>query len=148
MGTRRRRAAHNLGKQALLLRARYPDGHVQLCPPALWFTCELTPSMLSRTYTVELRYRTGRHPRVRVLSPALNGRPHESLPHVFGDGTLCLYREGEWSGSMLLANTVIPWAAEWLFYYELWVPGGEWYGGGEWPPTRQLGCAPNRCAEP
>jgi hypothetical protein len=32
---------------------------------------------------------------------------------------------------MLLADTILPWTSEWLFYYELWsVNGYEWLGGG------------------
>lgn len=35
---------------------------------------------------------------------------------------------------MLIANTIVPWAVEWLFFYEVWLVTGEWGGGGEWPP--------------
>ena len=34
---------------------------------------------------------------------------------------------------MLIANTTLPWTAEWLFFYELWLVTGEWDGGGHWP---------------
>jgi hypothetical protein len=37
---------------------------------------------------------------------------------------------------MLIADSVVPWASEWLFFYEIWLPSGEWHGGGEWPPPR------------
>jgi hypothetical protein len=137
---RRRPATRSLAQQAFALRARHPGGRIQLCPNALHWTCELTPSALSRSYTVELCYSCGEHPRVRVLKPLLDVRLGESRPHVFRNGSLCLYRDGEWSSSMLLADTIVLWSAEWLFFYELWVPGGEWYGGGEWPPSRELGC--------
>lgn len=139
MGIRRNPAARSIAQQAFALRDRYPDGCVGLRPNALRWRCELTPSALSRTYIVELGYRLGGHPQVRVMTPILDGRLGESLPHVFRDDSLCLYREGEWSRSMLLADTVVPWATEWLFFYELWIPGGEWYGGGEWPPPRTVG---------
>ena len=33
----------------------------------------------------------------------------------------------------LIANTIIPWTVEWLYYYELWQATGEWLGGGEHP---------------
>lgn len=33
---------------------------------------------------------------------------------------------------MLLAESVLPWTAEWLFYYEMWHVTGEW-GGPEAP---------------
>ena len=34
---------------------------------------------------------------------------------------------------MLLADTIVPWAAEWLMHYELWLVTGEWTGGGDHP---------------
>jgi len=38
--------------------------------------------------------------------------------------------------SMLIADTTVPWTAEWLANYEVWLATGEWHGGGEWPPRR------------
>jgi hypothetical protein len=73
---------------------------------------------------------------VRVQRPQLDGRPGESLPHVYREGTLCLYRKGEWSSAMLIANSIVPWASEWLLFYEIWLATGEWHGGGDWPPPR------------
>lgn len=31
---------------------------------------------------------------------------------------------------MFLAQTIVPWAAEWLFYYEVWLedPEDRWFG--------------------
>jgi hypothetical protein len=40
---------------------------------------------------------------------------------------------------MFLADTILPWAVEWLAYYEIWLATGVWYGGGEWPPRRMGG---------
>jgi hypothetical protein len=36
---------------------------------------------------------------------------------------------------MLLADSIVPWASEWLFFYEFWLVTGEWDGGGRWQPT-------------
>lgn len=70
-----------------------------------------------------------------MLDP-LRTRPGRSLPHVYDDGTLCLYERGEWNDNMFLADTIVPWASEWLAHYEIWLGHGKWYGGGEWPPRR------------
>jgi hypothetical protein len=35
-----------------------------------------------------------------------------------------------------IADTIVPWTAEWLVHYEIWLMTGEWYGGGDWPPRR------------
>jgi hypothetical protein len=136
---RRRPTGRSVAQQAFALRARHPRSRVGLHSGALSCTVELTPSKISRTYTVQIEYRVGQHPRVTVLSPELDGRLGESLPHVFRGDALCLYRDGEWSSRMLIADSIVPWAAEWLFFYELWIPDGKWHGGGEWPPPRPLG---------
>jgi hypothetical protein len=34
---------------------------------------------------------------------------------------------------MPIADTIIPWTSEWLFFYELWLASGEWHGGGHDP---------------
>ena len=31
---------------------------------------------------------------------------------------------------MYVAETTMPWAAEWLFFFELWLATDEWLGGG------------------
>jgi hypothetical protein len=78
--------------------------------------------------------------RVTVLSPVPARRaaaPDEPLPHVFTEGPpaeLCLYDPGvqagqsEWNETMLIADTIIPWASEWLYFYELWHATGVWHG--------------------
>ncbi len=96
----------------------------------------ITPTPLAATYRVRVDYEVGGWPQTRVLSPALVLRPPWArIPHMYGQERLCLFvpRAGEWSRHMLIATTVIPWAAEWLHYYELWHLTGEWLGGGAEP---------------
>jgi len=38
---------------------------------------------------------------------------------------------------MSLADTILPWASLWFFYYEIWLATGEWVGGGEHPGDRE-----------
>jgi hypothetical protein len=35
---------------------------------------------------------------------------------------------------MYIADTIVPWAALWLVFYEYWLATGLWLGGGEHPP--------------
>jgi hypothetical protein len=51
---------------------------------------------------------------------------------VYPLNTLCLYYGSrEWNSSMLIANTLVPWTAEWLAHHEVWLAtGGDWHGGG------------------
>jgi hypothetical protein len=43
---------------------------------------------------------------------------------------LCLFdpRERSWSNRDNLHETIIPWTAEWLVYYELFLISGVWHG--------------------
>jgi hypothetical protein len=134
---RRASSTHSLAHQAVALDRCFPGGDISLKPNRLQWTGELQPSGNSRLYTVRVVYRLGKHPQVKVLAPELDAGLAESLPHVFRYDNLCLYRDGEWTTNMLIAETIVPWASEWLFYYEIWKGTGDWYGGGDWPPVNR-----------
>jgi hypothetical protein len=97
------------------------------------------PTPLSRAYQLRIDYRQGDVPQVFVDDPDLvvlaGGR---RLPHVYEQQPtrLCLYlpRAQEWSGWMRLDQTIVPWAALWLFYFEEWLDSGDWKGGGQHLP--------------
>ena len=94
--------------------------------PAWYGTLQPTPE--SPEYQLKLEYWPGKSPKVWVLSPEV----HPKAPHRYKDRSLCLYypRHSEWHPGMLLAETIVPWAAEWLFFYEVWLedPEGRWFG--------------------
>ena len=95
---------------------------------------DLQPTPDSPRYRLRVEYHLGGPPRVVVLSPPL--RP--GAPHLYDDGSLCLYWPGEWlwrTSDKSIAKTVIPWAAFWLFYYELWSVTGEWLGPSSHAPS-------------
>jgi hypothetical protein len=143
---RRSKAGASLAQQALALDARFPGGTATFNRSRLLWAASLSPTADSRIYTVTISYRLGAHPEVRVTDPPLDTRLGESLPHIFRGGSLCLYREEDWSPRILLADSVVPWAAEWLLYYEIWLATGEWEGGGEWPPVdRSLSLPTHAC---
>jgi hypothetical protein len=121
--------ALSIVQQAIGIQAMW-SGAAKLGPNRLLWIGELRPSAVSPTYKVQLAYRTHDVPRVHVLEPKLDTGHRERLPHVYTGDRLCLYTPGEWNRSMSLAKTVIPWAAEWLFHYELWKVTDEWSGGG------------------
>ncbi|MEY9893897.1 hypothetical protein ABIA35_007434 [Catenulispora sp. MAP12-49] len=76
-------------------------------------------------------YRHRCRPCVTVTDPPLELHPAGKwLPHVYRDGNLCLYLPGQWHEEMLLADTILPWASEWLLHYELWLVTGHWSGSG------------------
>jgi hypothetical protein len=96
----------------------------------------IQPSPASQRYTVRVRYRHGCRPRVTVIEPQLTLHPDaHALPHVYARDELCLYYPGEWRHDMLLSTTILPWTAEWLMHYELWLICGHWSGGGHSEPN-------------
>ena len=104
-----------------------------------WF--EITPGSFGRTYRCLLTVMPdGRTPVLLVMSPdlqALAGK--KKIPHTYshvGSGTkLCLWfpKSQDWIPQMKFGDTYIPWAAEWLYYFEVWLATGEWEGGGAHP---------------
>jgi hypothetical protein len=131
VATRGRRSL-TLVQQAWALATRYPqvDRPIMKRGRLLW-GIQLQPTPIGVTYTVLVDYQLGCHPRIYVSDPELVVRPGEELPHTFiHDNSLCLYYN-EFSPSRdLIADTLVPWASEWLFHYELWLATGAWYGGG------------------
>jgi hypothetical protein len=49
---------------------------------------------------------------------------------------------------MLLAHTLLPWTAEGLLHYELWLITGTWTGGGHTPRERGTVIAAGGAAGP
>jgi hypothetical protein len=113
---------------------RFGDGTAawigQVQPQAQPYTVEVfwNPRILDRPYVV-------------VADPQIVPRPGlacEDIPHLMFNAEeparsgLCLFDPAgrEWTPADLLAETTIPWAAEWLHFYELWHLCGEWLGPG------------------
>lgn len=119
-----------LTSEAAALRRAFPDGTASLKAGRLRWEGDLTPSQLSRTYRVIVTYDAIHQPRTRVVSPRLEPDENGELPHIYPSGDLCLYRAGEWTWGDRLADTIVPWACEWLLHYEIWKVGGGWQGSG------------------
>lgn len=86
----------------------------------------------------ELEY-LAQPPRVFLLSPAPERRPaapDTPIPHLYRQplpeqpAHLCLYHpsSAEWKWSDWIGETILPWAAEWLAFYEMWRITGSWEG--------------------
>ena len=133
-----------LVRNAEALRRLYPHGQVALRAGTLRWVGPLQPSVISATYRVEVIYRPPRHPVVRVRSPALIADQEGELPHIYPDGSLCLYEAGQWCGDDLIAETIVPWSCEWLLHYEFWRATGTWHGSGGDHTGPVRGSDPNR----
>jgi hypothetical protein len=104
----------------------------------LVWRCDLSPTPLSRTYSVRIEYGRSSRPDVFVEKPDLRILADGvKIPHVYSEEPvrLCLYppRSGQWKPWMLLDQTIVPWAVLWLYFFEEWLRSGEWRGGGEHP---------------
>lgn len=117
-------------REGNLLRKQYPNGSTMLKAGTLRWRGELQPSELSRQYLVGLRYAPPEHPHVIVRHPELVVDTAGHLPHTYPDGSLCLYKPGEWTPGDRIATTILPWTCEWLLHYEFWRATGEWSGSG------------------
>lgn len=129
----------SLAQQANHIRAHFPDGDYGFAGGNfLVWEGTVRPSPYSRQYTLCLNYRQGGIPYVWVVDP-----PHylENVryEHTYLGNRLCLYDPDEWTwhSSEWLADTVIPWACLWLFYYEDWLVTGKWNGGGKHPGDKE-----------
>lgn len=114
--------------QILRMRQQFPGFRYDR--RALAWYGELQPTTDSPRYRLRVGYFPGDQPRVRVLAPALV--PEARALHRYQDGSLCLYHpeDGDWTSTSYVADTIIPWAAEWLLYYECWLadPERRWLG--------------------
>lgn len=134
----------NPAKQALALRAAFPDAKLRLRPTGLTWVGKLQPTALSIVYTVRIEYVVGKSPRVTVLDPPLEPPPGDRLRHVYPGDRLCLHYPEQWNGHMLIARTIVPWASEWLLHHELFRATGEWLGGGHEPTSAGSGSSSSR----
>jgi hypothetical protein len=87
----------------------------------------LQPTEESEEYIVLIEYDGEKSPSVYVIKPILQ---LDIDAHMYSDGSLCLYYPDEdpWRHKKNIADTIIPWTAEWLVYYELYQITGKWLG--------------------
>lgn len=122
--------------QAEKLRMTVPDSKVTLKArgAGIIWEGEISPSAISLTYRISIAYSLDKRPVIRVLSPKLVFPIDHKLPHVYShqNQEICLYYPpaDEWHSGMLFTKTILPWASEWLYHYEIWAATGEWQGGG------------------
>lgn len=130
----------SLSTQGMSLKRLFPKSQLSLYRNCLNWEANFTPTHLSETYRIQLKYKLKSRPDVFVLEPQLEIPEGEKLPHIFpSDSSLCLYYPGigEWSGDKLLSKTIVPWISDWLLHYEIWLSFGVWCGGGRHPRSRK-----------
>lgn len=110
------------------MRSRYPQFKVKkLGAGKIEFTGDLQVKPELPVYTVSITYRGDSSPIVKVLNPQLVAEP----PHIYKEKrTLCLYHPSNfhWTGEKLIAKEIVSWTAAWIYFYEVWLQKGIWYG--------------------
>lgn len=132
-------AVPTMAQRALeLVALKLPGATLGFRGRELHFQCELSPGDFGRVYRCLFILKPGSAPDVHVLTPNLDVLARGSkIPHTYASkaaGThLCLWwpKAREWVPQLKLGDTYIPWTAEWLYYFELWLASGEWTGGGQ-----------------
>lgn len=120
-------AALSIGHQVAKMQRDFPAFHYQRDGGIPTWTGTFQPFETSPHYQIRVIYSVPKPPRVWVVSPSLL----QNAPHRFPqDGSLCLYfpKDRSWTADDYLSETIVPWAALWLAFYELWLITDEWYG--------------------
>ncbi len=120
MGHRYRQINYNPNTQILAMRGRYPNFTVKKHRDGrIVFSGRMTVRPEFDEYEVQIIYRGGLGPEARILSPKFGW----DAPHILnGEGLLCLYKEDifQWKEHYLIADYIIGWVAEWIYFYEAW----------------------------
>ena len=130
----------NVAIQLLKLKSKYECLDCKLGMGKLFWKQRVRPSKLSRSYDITVKY-NGITPEVYLYNQGIMMKEDEYIPHCYRRHynskddeyvKLCLYypKYHEWSRDMFLSDTIIPWAIDWLYFYELWRITGKWLGGG------------------
>lgn len=100
---------------------------------------KLKSSPIGDEYEIKLTYKKNFPPKVYVLEPSPLKLPPGAikLEHVYDHKKqqLCLYypKAKEWNEKKTISSTIMAWAIEWLYHYEIWLITGKWQGGGIHP---------------
>lgn len=127
---------YSVAMQYGAIKSKHPEFVSTISKGNLIIKGQIRPTARSKIYTFKLKYTVGGAPDVSIITPTLeknfNG---EDIPHTYPKERLCLYYPGykEFTSSMLISDTVIPWISLWLYHYENWHLTGDWMGGGIHP---------------
>jgi hypothetical protein len=89
----------------------------------------LTSPDYKNKYKVEIRCVAEKEPWCKIVVPE-DIKPSSEI-HMYDDRSLCLHYppDMKWTGNTPIYRYTIPWVAEWISFYELYlVNGGKWKG--------------------
>lgn len=122
----------------------FPDSEVYIKEGVLTWHAKVKPTVFSEEYSLKMEYKMGKYPSVWLLNAKIDEEQGKSIPHHYHINEkektieLCLFKPKlkEWMKHYPISRTIIPWAIEWLYYYEIWCVTGEWQGGGAHPTAK------------
>lgn len=127
-----------LAEQIIYMKKQFPNFTYKWKRNIITWIGNLKPTHISTNYKIKIQYSNNGSPKIWITDPKLKARENDGkIPHIYSDNCLCLYLPGvwEWTRGMFIAETIIPWTSLWLYYYEIWLVTGEWFGGGIHPPA-------------
>jgi hypothetical protein len=137
-----KRAELTQAQQLLFMRWKFPQliASVRRQRSIVW-EGPWRPSELGDVYTVRISYTQGLRPRIAVVQPTLAlAAGKKELPHIYsGQEDICIHRPEEWHKGMVIADTIMPWLSQWLYFFEIWAITGKWFGKGTHPNLPQHG---------
>lgn len=116
----------NLGLQNVTISKKFPSFKLhRKSHQDIYWLGKMQPSENSPVYTVKIQY-DSYQPKVFVVEPHIL----KNAPHRYRDNSLCLHHPNDKSfrPDMLIADTLIPWTGEWLYFYNIWLEEGVWWG--------------------
>jgi hypothetical protein len=128
MPRRRNHKYAYLMNQKKLIEKHFSFLKCQISNKVLRCTGWIQPEGSSRSYKVLIEYVLGKEPKTTILEPDIEPSIHI---HMYKDRSLCLSYPSDlrWTERSNVAELTIPWIAEWLVYYELYlVNGNKWEG--------------------
>lgn len=130
-------SAISISSQMRSLKTKYPESYGDINKDTARWIFTVRPTPKSQEYKIRVKFRLREYPTVEILNPnnLLREKEGSDFIHMFRDSKrghqmLCLFAKGDWTSQKYISETIVPWAAEWCYFYEVWLDTGEWHGGG------------------
>ncbi len=94
----------------------------------------IAPDSLGSIYDIEFQGGVDYKSTVYLYKPFSYKDNLNEFPHYYRFDEskqaleLCLYFPGEYNSKMQYKNTIVPWAMEWLYFFEHFMITGTWFG--------------------
>jgi hypothetical protein len=92
----------------------------------------LQPNDCKVRYKIKIEYVAGHEPKSTILYPIIE--PARKI-HMYPDHSLCLHYalDMKWTEKIKIYQYTVPWIAEWIIYYEIYLLNGGYWEGPESP---------------